>query len=72
MKKKIITAAAVVTALVLLFPVPMRLKDGGSVRYKAVLYEVTAYHQLDLNSKSGYNDGCGIKILGVQIFNNVE
>lgn len=72
MKKKIITVAAVVIALVLLLPIPMRLKDGGSVQYKAVIYEVTKYHRLDLKSKSGYSDGWGIKILGIPIYNNVE
>ena len=40
MKKKIIICIAVVVALVLLIPIPMRLKDGGSVVYQAVLYSV--------------------------------
>ena len=39
-------AAAVVLAAVLLVPVRVNLKDGGSVRYRALLYEVTKIHQL--------------------------
>ena len=35
MKKKIVICIAVIVALVLLIPIPMRLKDGGSVVYQA-------------------------------------
>ena len=48
----------------------MRLKDGGSIRFQALLYCVTKYHKLDHSSENGYVDGIGIEILGVEIFNN--
>ena len=47
MKKKIIICIAVVVALVLMIPIPMRLKDGGSVVYQAVLYSVKDVHSLN-------------------------
>ncbi len=63
---------AVIILLVLLIPVPTRYKDGGSVRYKAVLYDITKYHQLDLKSETDYNDGWNIKVLGIEAFNNFD
>ena len=34
-------AIAVIVLMILLIPVPTRYKDGGSVRYRAILYDVT-------------------------------
>lgn len=70
MKKKSKIIIAVIILLVLLIPVPTRYKDGGSVRYRAVLYDITKYYQLDL--ETGYNDGWNIKILGISVFNNFD
>ncbi|MFC4804996.1 hypothetical protein, partial [Filifactor villosus] len=55
-----------------LIPVRLRYKDGGSVRYRAGLYDVTRYHQLDLTSETGYLDGWKVKILGITVFNNFD
>jgi len=60
----------VIIALILLFPIPMRLKDGGSIRFQAALYSVTKYHKLDHESDNGYIKGIGIEIFGIEIFNN--
>ena len=47
MKKKFFVVIAIIVVLVILLtPVRMNLKDGGSVRYKALVYEVTKIHQL--------------------------
>jgi hypothetical protein len=70
--KKLICAVCIVLALVLLIPVPLRLKDGGSVEYRAVLYSVTDVHRLASEAQSGYLEGTVIEILGVEVFNNVE
>ena len=73
MKKKILIAAIIVVLLILLFPIRLQLKDGGSVEYKALLYTVTRYHRLaPTETESGYIDGIGIEILGVEIFNNTD
>lgn len=69
-KRKIIIAAIIF--LVLLIPVPTKYKDGGSVRYRAVLYDITKYHQLNLESEAGYNDGWNIEILDLTIYNNFD
>lgn len=46
MKKKSKIIIAVIILLVLLIPVPTRYKDGGSVRYRAVLYRLMNKQQI--------------------------
>ena len=72
MKKKIIVAICIFLAIVLLCPIPMRLKDGGTVKYQALLYSVLDVHRLAPSTESGYEDGVIIEILGMQVFNNVN
>ncbi len=72
MKKKIILIIIIVIAIILLVPIPMSLKDGGSIRFQALLYNITKYHKLDVSTKDGYVDGIRIEILGVEVFNNIE
>ena len=72
MKKKIILIIIIVISIILLVPIPMRLKDGGSIRFQALLYNITKYHKLDVSTKDGYVDGIRIEILGVEVFNNIE
>ena len=63
----------ILIAIILLFPIPMRLKDGGSVEYRAMLYAVTKYHRLaPMETESGYIEGIGIEILGIEVFNNTD
>jgi len=70
--KKVVVLIVVVIALILLFPIPMRLRDGGSIRFQALLYNVTIYHQLNHRVESGYVDGIGIEILGVKVLNTID
>lgn len=80
MKKKFVIGIVVFVMLVFLVPIRMQMKDGGSVQYKAVLYSVTKYHQITLKEgsedegivESGYRVGWGVKVLGLEIFNNVK
>lgn len=67
--KKIII---IVFLLILLIPIPMRLKDGGTVEYRAILYKISKVHRLNVYSETGYHDGLIIEVLGMQIYNNVE
>ena len=70
-KKRALLVIAVVLALVLLLtPIPFRLKDGGSVRYKALVYEVTKIHQLpsETDADYAYIEGIEVKILGVTVY----
>ena len=56
--------------VILLTPVRMNLKDGGSVRYKALVYEVTKIHRLapEVDGVKPYIDGFEIKILGMTVY----
>ena len=69
-KKALFVIAAILIVAILLAPVRMRLKDGGSVRYKSLIYEVTKIHQLapEADGVKPYIDGLEIKILGVTIY----
>lgn len=76
--KRIITAIVIVIiAAILLVPVPLRAKDGGTVVYQAILYSVTDVHSFKseeefLETGKRYNEGIIVKILGFEVFNNVE
>ena len=72
MKCKKIWIIVVIISLILLFPIPMRLRDGGSIRFQALLYNITIYHQLNHQVESGYVDGIGIEILGLEILNTTD
>ncbi len=72
MKKKIAIGIAVLLAVILLLPIPMRLKDGGTVVYQAVLYRIEKVHRLAFESADGYETGTVVRILGVEIYNDVK
>ena len=77
MKKKIIITLVVIILLVLLFPVPMKLKDGGTVEYKAVVYKISKVKKITIGGKEDkkikeYEQGIIIEILGFEIYNNVK
>ena len=72
MKKKFFVVIAII-AVILLTPVRMNLKDGGSVRYKALVYEVTKIHQFspEVDGLKPYVDGFEIKILGMTVYREI-
>ena len=76
MKKKAIIIVCVLLAIVLLFPIPMRLRDGGTIQYKAILYTVSDVHSLatveEQEAGKEFNEGIIIEILGFEIFNSVD
>lgn len=72
MKKKKISIIAIIAVTLLFVPIPLRLKDGGSTEYKALLYSVTKIHKLNDQSSTGYEDGWKIKILGIQVYNETD
>ena len=74
MKKKVIILIIIV-GIILLFPIPIKLRDGGSVVYKALLYTFTKYHKLapiEEGQDVAYIDGIGIEILGKEVYNNTN
>ena len=70
MKKKTFVIIAIIVLVILLVPVRMNLKDGGSIRYKSLVYEVTKIHQLapEADGVKPYIDGFEVKILGMTIY----
>ena len=76
MKKKAIIIVCVLLAIVLLFPIPIRLRDGGTVQYKAILYTVSDVHSLatveEQDVGKEFNEGIIIEILGFEFLNNVN
>ena len=72
MKKKFFVVIAII-AVTLLTPVRMNLKDGGSVSYKALVYEVTKIHQFssEVDGLKPYIDGFEIKILGMTVYREI-
>lgn len=79
MKKKIITIICLVLiALVLLVPIPVHYKDGGTVKYSALLYSVTNVHSIvtqyvaDGEYKNGYKVGTIVRVLGFEVYNEVR
>lgn len=72
-KKNIVLIGIIVLLVMLLFPIPMKLKDGGSIQYKALLYKITNYHKLaSEGSNKEYIDGIGIEILGIEVMNTAN
>ncbi len=70
MKKRIIIYV-IVLLLVLLIPIPNRLKYGGTVEYNAILYKVSKVKRFNFDSSDGYERGLIIEILGKEIYNSV-
>ena len=69
--RKLLIAAIVLLAFVLLFPRWYEIDDGGSIAYMAPLYCVTKYHMMDFEN-GGYRNGWGVEILGMQVYRRLE
>ena len=74
MKKKVMIGICVLLATVLLVPIPMRLKAGGTVVSHAVLYQVEDVHRLAAvdTAEDEYLEGMIVRILGMEVYNSVE
>lgn len=72
-KKKKIGRVIIIVVLValLLFPIPIRYKDGGSVEYKAITYSVMKHKAM--NTVDGeYRVGYTVDIFGIEVFDNTR
>lgn len=74
MKRKWVIVVCVLLCAALLFPIPIRMKDGGTVEYKAMLYSISDVHRInpDIEAAKPFLEGTIIKILGIEVFNNVH
>ena len=71
MERKTFAVITIIVVLaILLTPIRMNLKDGGSVSYKSLVYEITKIHQYnpEFDDVKPYIDGIEIKILGMRVY----
>ena len=76
-KKKKIIIIIILLFVFSLIPVTIRYKDGGTVEYKAVLYQVIQWQSINnkenVSSKIFYvYKGLEVKILGITVYNNAQ
>ena len=73
MEKRNVAIVCILLVIILLIPIPLRLKDGGTVVYKALAYSVSRVHRLaSVKAEKEYEEGIIIKVLGIEVYNNVE
>ncbi len=80
MKKKILKVICwILVALVLLVPIPVHYKDGGTVSYNAILYSVTKVHSITSSRYSddgelevGYAIGTRVRVLIFPVYDDVK
>jgi len=74
MKKAVKITLIVLALLLLLAPIPMKLKDGGSVYYAPLtrLYEVRVYRAMetDENGTDGWKKGVELYLFGLKLYGN--
>ncbi|MDE6832859.1 MAG: hypothetical protein K2J39_01220, partial [Ruminococcus sp.] len=61
-----------IIAVILLVPVKERVKDGGTIKYNAILWSVTKHHGMTSDSAGnrGYNTGTTVRILWFKVYSN--
>jgi len=67
-KKRRRIIALIILAVLLLIPMRMGFKDGGTVMYQAVLYRLTFYHSFDNRYPSGYYEATAFSIFPFYLF----
>lgn len=76
MKKKLFIIIAVIIGIILLFPICLRLKDGGSKEYRSIvgIYEVKIWKQMGYTEEAGetLKTGTTVKLFGVKVFDNTK
>ena len=75
-KTKPIIIIIVIIGIILLFPICLRLKDGGSKVYRSIvgIYEVKAWKQMGYTEEAEetLKTGITVKVLGMKIFDNTK
>ena len=75
--KKILKMIIGFILLILLVPIKVQYKDGGTGAYQATIYTVYDVHAIyEVSGESGedstYAEGYIVKIFGHEVFNNTE
>ena len=74
MKKKLKIIIPLIIAVILLVPVKECLKDGGTIKYNAVLWGVTKEHSLTRDSAGnhGFSTGIIVRILWFDVYKDLK
>ena len=74
MKKKLKIIIPMIIAVILLMPVKECLKDGGTIKYNAVLWGVTKEHSMTRDSagNDGFRIGIIVRILWFDVYEDLE
>lgn len=74
MKKKVMIGICVLLAIVLLVPIPMRLKARRHSCLSSSLGQVEDVHRLGAvdTAEDEYLEGMIVRILGMEVYNSVE
>lgn len=69
MKKKL---KIIIVMLILLFPITEHYKDGGTIKYNAILWSVTKHHSIahDSAGNRGYDTGTTVRILCFKVYSD--
>ena len=75
--KKILIVIVVLLLAVLLIPTRMQMRDGGTVQYDAIIYDVYDVHRIkpvaDPSEKEvDYITGVVVEVLGVELINTTN
>ena len=73
--KKLLITIIVIVLILLLTPMRGQFKDGGTVHYDAILYDVYDVHRINScddpnNPDDDFVTGIIVKIFGLEVFNN--
>lgn len=60
-KKKLALGIAAVLLILCCIPIKLTYKDGGTVKYQAILWSYTRYHRL-METGEGYYEGTEFRI----------
>ena len=71
-KKKIVIISAIVCVVLLLVPIPLQVKDGGTMTYNAVLYRIVVWNKIDDTKPDGYKTGTEIHFFPQNFKNSAE
>ncbi len=70
MKKKILIIVVILFLLISFIPIPFRLKDGGSIEFRALTYKITKVHKLGKNLD--YEEGIIIEVFNKELYSTVS
>ena len=63
----------IILLVIVLFPIKTRLKDGGTVEYKALTYKISKVHRLNsLDSEDVYTTVLIIEVFGKKIYEKLS